>query len=341
MEPVAGGLVVSGKEYVQIEMEALNVENVRKSFRGDMSFSSEEVLHGVSFFASPGEILGFLGPNGAGKTTTIKVILGLLKADSGSIKVFGRPIEDNSVKTRIGYLPENPYLLPHLSLREYLEYCGELSGLSGRFLEGKIESVVSMLELERYIDLRLKNFSKGMTQKAALAQAIIHDPDLLILDEPFSGLDPIGRKRMKDILVGLKRKGKTIFFSSHILPDMEALCDRTYIIRDGMIVRSVGIDELFKLGEGNVEITATGCSKESLEKIFEYLISADSVGEEITLLVRSQEFVRTVIQYLYNIGADVLKVTKQHMTLEEIFLEEVSSDNHGGAKSRKEKEPVL
>jgi len=323
-----------------LEMKVLEVENVSKSFRGDMSFSSREVLHGVSFYAENGEILGFLGPNGAGKTTTIKIILGMLKSDSGVVRIYGKSTEDTSMRSRIGYLPENPYLFPHLTLREFLELCGNLTDLHGDYLSYKIKNVMSLLDLEKYGDLRLKNFSKGMTQKAALAQAILHEPDLIVLDEPFSGLDPVGRKKMKDILVELKNEGKTIFFSSHILSDMEALCDRTYIIRDGSIVRCVDVSQLHMMGSGMVEVTVSGISKENLEGIFEYVSSVNEIGDELVVVVDRQEHLRQVINHLYSAGADIKRVENQHMSLEEIFLEEVKSDINSRRKDSKEKVTV-
>jgi len=321
-------------------MKVLEVENVRKSFRGDMSFSSREVLHGVSFYAENGEILGFLGPNGAGKTTTIKIILGMLKADSGIVRIYGKSAEDSSVRSRIGYLPENPYLFPHLTLYEFLEMCGHLTDLSGGYLSYKIRNVLSLLDLENYRDLKLKNFSKGMTQKTALAQAILHEPDLIILDEPFSGLDPIGRKKMKDILVELKNEGKTIFFSSHILSDMEALCNRTYIIRDGSIVKCVDVGQLHKIGSGKVEVAITGISKERLEGVFEYISGVNEVGDELVVLVDKQEHLKRVIQHLYHAGADVKRVEDQHVSLEEIFLKEVKGDINGRRENSKEEVTV-
>jgi ABC-2 type transport system ATP-binding protein len=304
-------------------MDVLVVENVKKSFRGDMSLRSREVLHGVSFSVRLGEILGFLGPNGAGKTTTIKVVLGLIRPDSGRVTVFGRPVTEQSVMSHIGFLPEMPYFFPHLSLREFLTFCGRMSGMNGASLTSRVGRVTEMVGLQRSLGQRLKDFSKGMIQRAGLAQAILHDPDLLILDEPFSGLDPLGRITVRDILADLKARGKTIFFSSHILPDMEALCDRTCIIRDGMIVRTVGRGELIRMGEGPVEVIARGCSEECLESIEAYLESKNVTGMEALLVVGEHRYVRDVIERLYAAGADVIKVVNQHQSLEKVFLNEV------------------
>jgi len=316
-----------------MKMEVLNVEDVRKSFRGDMSLARREVLHGVSFSAGRGEILGFLGPNGAGKTTAIKVILGLLRPDSGSVSMFGEPA-GGSVMRRVGYLPENPYIYPHLTLREFLCYCADLSEVPSNIADERVNGCITLVGLEEHADRRTKGFSKGMLQRAGLAQAILHDPDLLILDEPFSGLDPVGRKTVKDILLGLKEKGKTIFFSSHILPDMEALCDRACIIGDGTIVRTVSLAEVFRMGEGRVEITARGCPAGDLDPVSDYLESVALNGEEIFLLVKKNELVRTVVQHLYNSGAEVLKVSNHHPSLEDVFIGEI------GDRKQKREKPV-
>ena len=306
-------------------MTILRANDVRKSFRGDMSLRKREVLHGVSFEAGPGEILGFLGPNGAGKTTTIKILLGLIRPDAGSVTIFDRPAGQGGAMGRVGYLPESPYFHPHLTLGEFLFFCGRLSGLGGRRLRRRIGEVVETVGLAGHEGKRLRSFSKGMTQRAGLAQAVLHDPDLVILDEPFSGLDPLGRVMVRDILVDLRRRGRTIFFSSHILPDMEALCDRTLIIRDGRVARTIGLGELDRLGEGQVEIVARGAAPERIEAVADYLVSSKTRGGEILIVVRSGAFVRTVVTHLYNGGAEVLRIANRHRSLEEVFLDEIGA----------------
>jgi ABC-2 type transport system ATP-binding protein len=315
-------------------MYVLRVEGVKKSFRGDLSLAKREVLHGVSFAAKEGEVLGFLGPNGAGKTTTIKVILGLIRPDAGAVTIFDRPAGRPDAMARVGYLPEMPYFYPHLSLREFLEFCGLLSGVPRAGLAGRIERIVETVDLSAHVDQRLKVFSKGMLQRAGLAQAILHDPDLLILDEPFSGLDPVGRKMVRDILVDLKRRGRTIFFSSHILPDMEALCDRACIIREGVIVKCVGLDDLVRLGEGRVEVTVRGWKPEMLRRVRDYVESSSERGDEALLVVRAQRLVRPVIESLYEAGAEILEVANRHASLEQVFMEEIAH----GAKPRRAEE---
>jgi ABC-2 type transport system ATP-binding protein len=315
-------------------MEVLQVDGVKKSFRGDMSFTALEVLHGVSFSAGAGEILGFLGPNGAGKTTTIKIILGLLRPDSGIVQIFGNNLGNRSVMKRVGYLPENPYIYPHLTLTEFLRFCADLSEVPSKEAAARVREVIELVGMEEHSRRRTKGFSKGMLQRAGLAQAILHDPGLLILDEPFSGLDPIGRKTVKDILLDLKGRGKTIFFSSHILPDMEALCDRACIIKEGTVIRTVGLSDVFRIGEGMVDITARGCLVSELDPVSGYMDSIAVNGEEVFLVVKKQELVRTVVQHLYNSGAEVLKVANHHPSLEDVFMGEINRNEN------REKEPA-
>ena len=252
-------------------MTVLRVEKVKKSFRGELLLAKREVLHGVSFQASSGEIMGFLGPNGAGKTTTIKIMLGLTRPDSGEVRILDRPAGDRSAMARVGYMPENPYFYPHLSLDEFLGFCGQMSGMVRDGIGRRISEVIELVGLTQHRGQRIKGFSKGMLQRTGLAQAILHEPDLLILDEPFSGLDPLGRVMVRDLLLEMKRHGTTIFFSSHILPDMEALCDRTCIIREGVIVRHLGLDELIRLGEGKIEVTARSCGDDAVEAVRDYI----------------------------------------------------------------------
>jgi ABC-2 type transport system ATP-binding protein len=322
-------------------MHVLNVDGVKKHFRGDMSLARREVLHGVSFHAREGEVLGFLGPNGAGKTTTIKIILGLIRANAGRVTIFDMPAGDARAMARIGYLPEMPYFYPHLSLSEFLEFCGCMSGLSRADRSGRIERVVETVDLTPHRDTRLKTFSKGMLQRAGLAQAILHDPDLLVLDEPFSGLDPVGRKLVRDILVDLKKRGKTIFFSSHILSDMETLCDRVVIIRDGIVVTNVALDELLRMGEGTVEVTARGWKADMMRGMNEYVESARTTGEDVFLVVREQRFVRPVVERLYAGGAEVLAVVNRHRTLENLFLREIARPKAGAPGGKKDEKLVF
>lgn len=209
---------------------------ILKAKKINKTLAKKHVLHDVSFSVHEGEIYGFLGPNGAGKTTTMKCILGLISPESGSINIFGDEWLTLESKKRIGFMPENTYLYKHLTGREFLRFNGSFFNLSGDKLETKVEELLKKVWLEEAGDTYLKGYSKGMLQRVGLAQSIINEPELLFLDEPMSGLDPIGRKMVKDLLVSLKNEGTTIFFNTHILADVESICDRISIIHKGNII---------------------------------------------------------------------------------------------------------
>mgnify|MGYP001953567907 CR=1 FL=1 len=211
-------------------MEILQVQNIEKSL------AKKQVLHGVSFWVKKWEIYGFLWPNGAGKTTTMKTILGLIHPESGNIKVFQEEGLTMESKKRIGFMPENTYLYKHLTGREFLEFNGSFFGLKWTDLQNTVDELLLRVGLDTAGDKYLKSYSKGMLQRVWLAQSIINKPELLFLDEPMSGLDPIGRKMVKDLLVELKQAGTTIFFNTHILADVESICDRISIIDKGKII---------------------------------------------------------------------------------------------------------
>jgi ABC-2 type transport system ATP-binding protein len=211
-------------------MNILQVQNIEKTL------AKKWVLHGVSFSVKKWEIYGFLGPNGAGKTTTMKAILGLIHPESGSIKIFWEEGLSLESKMRIGFMPENTYLYKHLTGREFLEFNGSFFGLKGEELKKTVEDLLIRVGIESSGDKYLKSYSKGMLQRVGLAQSIINKPELLFLDEPMSGLDPIGRKMVKDLLVDLRDQGTTIFFNTHILADVESICDRISIINYGHII---------------------------------------------------------------------------------------------------------
>lgn len=225
-------------------MSILEVKNIEKTL------AKKKVLYGVNLSVEKGEIYGFLGPNGAGKTTTMKCILWLIKPESWEIRVFDELWLTMKGKKRIGFMPENTYLYKHLTGREFLEFNGSFFGLTGDELSKKVEDLLQQVWLWDAGDKYLGSYSKGMLQRAWLAQSIINDPELLFLDEPMSGLDPIGRKMVKDLLISLKEKGTTIFFNTHILADVERICDKVSIIHAWeIIVEGQKISEL----SGNLE----------------------------------------------------------------------------------------
>jgi ABC-2 type transport system ATP-binding protein len=223
---------------------AITLDHISRSFKNHFWENKKKVLQDISLEVLPGEVFGFLGPNGAGKTTTIKIITGLIRPDAGTVRVFGEHAESLQAKKRLGFLPESPYFYEHLTGYEFLK----IHALLGNVTDYRTH-VTRMLEkvgLHDASHLPLHKYSRGMLQRIGIAQALITDPELFILDEPLTGLDPIGRKEIKDLILELKQKGKTIFFSSHILPDAEAVCDRIGIIINGEIVQVDELDRLLK-----------------------------------------------------------------------------------------------
>ena len=237
----------------------LEIQDVYKNFY------DFKAVRGISFSVKAGEVLGIVGPNGAGKTTTIKMILGLLQPDKGSISLFGSSVEDMAVKKKIGYMPETPSFYPHLTGREILEYVGELFHLPAAPVKKKSSELLSLVGLNRAADRQLRGYSKGMLQRIGLAQALMNDPELLFLDEPMDGLDPIGRIRMKEVLLEIKEKGTAIVFNSHILSDVEAISDRIAIMDGGKILKLGTVSQLIP-------------AKKTLEEVFISTIESNSAA---------------------------------------------------------------
>jgi len=227
-------------------MNAIEIKNLTKIYIKKQLIRNKKFLavDNLSFEVAEGEIFGFLGPNGSGKTTTIKTLLGLLFPTEGECFIFGEKVPSLAALSKIGYLPEIPYLYKYLTAREILSLYGTVSGVSGNILKNRIDEVLETVKLKTGKDTRLGEFSKGMLQRVGVAQAIIHKPQLLILDEPFTGLDPLGLKDMRDVILKLKADGKTIFFSSHIISEAEKICSRVAIIHRGKLLRIVKIKEI-------------------------------------------------------------------------------------------------
>ncbi len=221
----------------------IRIENVCKSFCLNRRKKVDAVV-GLTLSVHRGEVFGCIGPNGAGKSTTIKLLLDLLRTDSGSIHIGNLPSTAETSRVSVGYLPENPYLYDFLTAQEYLEYAGQLSAVPNATIAERSKLLFEKLRLADASDRRIRSYSKGMQQRTAIAAALIHDPDLVILDEPMSGLDPLGRKLIFDLIAELKQQGKTVFISSHVLTDIERLCDRVGIIVQGRLCFEGSVNEL-------------------------------------------------------------------------------------------------
>lgn len=271
-------------------MTAIEITNLSKTFKVARG-PAVEALKGVSFSVGAGEVFGFLGPNGAGKSTTIKILMGLIRPTSGHAFLMGHDVQSHVSRKHVGYLPENPAFYDFLTAREYLMFAGKNFGMNSSLLREKTEYVLNLLELHEAGNRPLRGYSKGMVQRLGLAQALIHEPDVLILDEPMSGLDPVGRARVKEIILELKAKGKCVFFSTHITSDVETVCDRVGIIVNGTLQRVEFVDSILTQGivgyhlrvrvPGSAKQKEIEVAKDELSKVMSEIQTA---GEEITLI---------------------------------------------------------
>ena len=301
----------------------LVVRDLVKTFRVGFFRKKVEAVRGVSFDVRPHEIFGLLGPNGAGKTTTIKTILRLIFPTSGSIELFGKPVERTSME-RVGYMPENPYVYQYLRPTEFLDLCGRLVGMDRRERRKRADEMITRVGLDHARDRPIGKFSKGMMQRVGLAQALLHDPEVLILDEPMSGLDPIGRKEIRDLLLEQKRAGKTLVFTSHILSDVEVLCDRVVILQQGTVAAEGKLSEMLREVH-EVEVELRDVRPELVAKLAE--LGLDLHEAESRWLVaapegRHEEVVRVALES----GAHLVAVRPQRENLESLFVERTRDD---------------
>ncbi|MBI5512858.1 MAG: ABC transporter ATP-binding protein [Deltaproteobacteria bacterium] len=276
----------------------------------------------VSFDVRRGEIFGFLGPNGAGKTTTLKTLLGLIFPTRGTVRLFGQPVTARAVRRRLGYLPENPYLYQYLTARELMDLFGRLAGLDAETRARRGPELLERVGLSTAMDRPVRKYSKGMLQRAGLAQALLGDPDLLILDEPMTGLDPIGRKEVRDLILEERRRGRTVLFSSHILSDVELLCDRVAILKGGELAAYGSLDSLLQRGTRITEVEL-GDVNDALRGALGALdVRLSPLREHLSVTITGEDLTRDVLRLALDHGARVLGVTPRRESLEDLFLRE-------------------
>ena len=302
---------------------AIETQNLSKEYpHGFLHLQRKTSLEDLTMQVQDGEVFGFLGPNGAGKSTTIKLLMGIIFPTSGSAKLLGRPASDVSMHRDIGYLPEQPYFYDYLTAAEVLDYFARFHGFSAVERGERVRTMLKKVGLETAEKLQLRKFSKGMLQRVGLAQAILHDPKLVILDEPMSGLDPVGRREVRDIILELKNAGKTILFSTHILPDAEMLCDRVGVIVGGKL-RGVGApSSIVGVKITGMEIIFDLADDAGVKKI---RAKVHKSGAAYRISVGESE-VYSTLQELRAVEARILSVTQIKPTLEDFFLELVGKD---------------
>lgn len=305
----------------------IKTENLTKVFKAGFMGKSVDALKGLTLEVKKGEIFGFLGPNGAGKTTTIKILMGLIYPTSGKALMLNKESSDIAVKNRIGFLPEQPYFYDYLTSGEFLSFYGRLFGLKGDELKTRMKRLLTLVGLEGAAGLQLRKFSKGMLQRIGIAQALINQPDLIVLDEPMSGLDPIGRKEIRDIILQLRDDGKTVFFSTHIIPDVEMICDRVGILMKGELVNVGRLDEIIDARVQYVEIAVSNVSRELLSHIAAMGSYVYETGEHVSVRIRDEYMVDTVLQMIRDGKGRVISVVPQRETLEEYFMKKIGGNS--------------
>jgi ABC-2 type transport system ATP-binding protein len=312
-------------------MPALEILGLEKTYSvGFWRKRPKLALKPLHLTVEEGEILGFLGPNGAGKTTTLKMLMGLVFPTAGSARILGMDINDPAVKAQIGFLPEQPYFYDYLTAHELLDYYGRLSGVPGKELPSRIDKVLDRVGLRDVRGVQLRKFSKGMLQRVGIAQAILHEPKIVFFDEPMSGLDPMGRREVRDLMERLKQEGKTVFFSTHILSDAEALCDRVAVIHLGEL-RAVGaVAELTSGVRGQIEIVWEGTTIPASIKALgaECHVTGDTV--RAVLKEESQDL---AVDALRRERLRMISLVPVRTTLEQYFVEKLkrAEQSAGGA----------
>ena len=298
----------------------LEIRDLHKTFHLGFLRKRVDAVRGIDFDVQPGEIFGFVGPNGAGKTTTIKMVLQLIYPTRGTIQLFGNPAGDPKARQRLGYLPENPYIYTYLKPLEFLDLCGQLTGLDARTRRRRAEELLHKLSLGHTIDRPIGKFSKGMMQRMGVCQALLHEPEMLILDEPFSGLDPIGRKDIRDILLEQRRQGRTLVLTSHVLSDVEMLADRVGIIHRGQMTAYGTLTELLRPEVRRVEVELADVSQALRDKLDGVAMEINELHQRIVVIVEGDERVPEVLQLALQGDAKVLAIVPHRETLEDLFV---------------------
>lgn len=300
---------------------AVALENITKSYRSGFSRERKAAVEGLSLEVKSGEIFGLLGPNGAGKTTTLKILLGVIFPDHGIGSVLGMPLGDRAMHYRLGFLPEQPYFYGFLTAEKGLDLYGKFFGLKREERASRSAKLLDMVGLRRGSHLTLDKYSKGMLQRFGIAQALINDPELVIMDEPSSGLDPVGQKEVRDILVRLKEDGKTIFLSSHQLSEVENICDSVSIVNRGRPVTQGMLSELLAV-EGITKVVLSGASTAASGRFIALARHVEETNGDTVLEVGSNDVYR-VLDLARELGLELVSVEPSRQTLEDLFMEAI------------------
>jgi ABC-2 type transport system ATP-binding protein len=303
---------------------AIELLNLEKQFTIHLGVRRRRALDRLSLGVQRGEIYGFLGPNGAGKTTSIKILTSLLRQDAGEARIFGADPALESTRRRLGFLPESPVFYDHLSGREFLRLCGRLCGMERALISKRSDELLERVGLRHAADLQVRRYSKGMNQRLGIAQALLHDPELVVLDEPMSGLDPMGRADIRDLIVELRKAGKTIFFSTHIIPDVEVICDRIGLVNHGRMVAEGSVHALLNAARSRTtEVLITGLPGSFAPPAGHEAAAAS--GQRL-FLVDSEDELAQLLHRVMAEQARIISVTPRRESLEDLVVRMLDQD---------------
>jgi ABC-2 type transport system ATP-binding protein len=291
-----------------------------KIFKLGLKRRTVEAVRDLSFEVAPSEIFGFLGPNGAGKSTTIKMLMGLIFPTRGEARIFDQKIPSNAAKRALGFLPENPAFHEFFSPEELLWFSGRLCEMPTGLIAERVPKLLDMVGLTRFRSVPLRRFSKGMVQRVGIAQALVNDPALVVLDEPMSGLDPIGRKDVREIIFRLREQKKTVFFSTHILPDVEAICDRVGLMLHGQLREQGKLEDLLRARTRAIDLIAEKIPEALAKKLSAKASRAIPKGDGLALTFLDEAEADAAVGELVAAGARLLELTRHHETLEDLFV---------------------
>ncbi len=307
-------------------MLAVEINGLTKYYSvGFWNKRPKKALDSLNLQVESGEVFGLLGPNGAGKTTTLKILFGLVFPTSGTARILGKELNDTSMHQRVGYLPENPYFYEHLTAEELLNYAGRLFGLRRGSLRVRVGQLLERVGLTEVRNVPLRRFSKGMVQRVGIAQALINDPDVVFLDEPMSGLDPLGRREVRDLILQLREEKKTVFFSTHILSDAETLCDRVAILNRGQLQGCGELRRILSLGASTTELILETPAEAMLDELRPLLVSMVRTGDRVRLGIREEANIDKVLAIALRGNAKVVSLNPVKKSLEDYFMAKVSS----------------
>ena len=299
----------------------IRTEGLSKTYRtGFWKTKPVLALNNLNLEVFENEIFGCLGPNGAGKSTTLKLLMSLIYPTAGRAEILGESVFNLEARRHIGYLPESPYFYEYLTAEEFLSYYGSLFGFSKSELKSRVDHYLKLTDVFHARKLQLRKFSKGMLQRVGIAQAIIGDPKVVFLDEPMSGLDPIGRREVRNLILQLKREGKTIFFSTHILNDVETLCDRIAILNRGMVIGSGTLNELFDQEVSRVEVVISGIPADRLRELLGPETSVSQIGCTSRLELQAEAQLAGIVAEIEQASGKIVSINPMRQTMEDYFL---------------------